>query len=281
MMDTPAFLNAVIDQTDTLAQWVDDEDPTLPVPTCPEWNLGDLVDHVGATQLMVTVLVGERLTDPSRAFEAYSPAPTDPAQWREWLTDRAAEATQAFADVDDSTPVWDPSGTDAGVPFWSRRLFGESAVHLADAASALGTQYDLAPERAAAAVDDWLDTVTSRGYWDNVADFAEAMSGTGQTLRFRATDADGDWLARRQPDRILLERGANPAQERGSSAPEFSPTTGESTGVAADVTVAGSALDLLLVISRRRPLDSAQSLVIDGDRALLEHWIDHMDWVAG
>lgn len=267
MMDTPAYLNAVVGQTNTLAQWAADNDPTTPVPTCPEWNLGDLVDHVGATQLMVAVLVGERLTDPSRAFEAYSPAPSDSALWHDWLTDRAAGAQRAFEGVDDTTPVWDPSGAEAGVPFWSRRLFGESAIHLADAASALDQDYELAPERAAAAVDDWLDTMTSRGYWENVAGFAEAMSGTGQTLRFRASDTDGDWIARREEDRIVLAHGPG--------------ATAESAGPGADVTVEGPAVELMLVISRRRPLASARSLVIDGDRTLIEHWIDHMDWVAG
>ncbi len=194
-MDTPAYLNAVVGQTNTLAQWAADNDPTTPVPTCPEWNLGDLVDHIGATQLMVAVLVGERLTDPSSAFEAYSPAPSDSALWH-----------------------------------------------------------------------DWLDTMTSRGYWENVAGFAEAMSGTGQTFRFRASDTDGDWIARREEDRIVLAHGPG--------------ATAESAGPGADVTVEGPAVELMLVISRRRPLASARSLVVDGDRALIEHWIDHMDWVA-
>ncbi|OLF17433.1 maleylpyruvate isomerase family mycothiol-dependent enzyme [Actinophytocola xanthii] len=257
-MDTTAYLNAVVEQTSTLADWVDGGDATTPVPTCPKWTLADLVDHVGATQRMVAMIVGQRMTEPSSAFAGYVPAPSDSTQWRAWLNGCAAEARQAFESVADDTPVWDPSGDAAGVPFWSRRLFGEACVHRADAAATLGTRYELAPELAVGAIEDWLDTMTSRGYWENRPDFATAMRGDGQTLHFHATDASGEWLARREPDRVALER-----------------THGK-----ADVAVRGSAAELLLVVSRRRPLGSATTLEVHGDRALLDHWIEHMDWVT-
>jgi uncharacterized protein (TIGR03083 family) len=257
-MDTSAYVKAVVEQTSTLADWVDGRDASTPVPTAPKWTLADLVNHVGGTQRMVATLVGERLTDPSRAFASEVPAPADPARWRAWLNDNAAEAKQAFESVTDDTPVWDPSGAAAGVPFWSRRLFGEACVHRADAAAALGLPYELAPEHAAAALEDWLDTMTSRGYWENRPDFAEAMRGDGQTLHFHATDATGEWLARREPDRVVLERAHTEA----------------------DVAVRGPAVDLLLVISRRRRLDAAPALEVLGDRALFDHWIEHMDWVT-
>ncbi|MEV4570003.1 maleylpyruvate isomerase family mycothiol-dependent enzyme [Nonomuraea sp. NPDC049419] len=258
-MDTSAYVRAAVEQTDTLADWVDGKDAAIPVPTCPEWTLADLVDHVGGVQRMVTMLVGDRLIDPTPAFAGAVPGPTDPAEWRAWLTGCAAEVRQAYSSVSDDTPVWDPSGAAAGVPFWARRVFGEVCVHRADAAAALGLPYELAPDLAVAALADWLATMTSRGYWDNVPRFAEAMRGDGQTLRFRATDAPGDWLARREQDGVVLEQG----------------------GGEADVTVSGPATDLLLVITRRRALDAAPALDVQGDRALFEHWVDHMDWVAG
>jgi uncharacterized protein (TIGR03083 family) len=258
-MDTPAYVKAVVEQTKTLADWVDGRDASTPVPTCPEWTLADLVDHVGGTQRMVAMLVGERLAGPDSAYARYVPGPTDSTQWGAWLTDGAAQARQAFDSVTDDTPVWDPSGAAAGVPFWSRRLFGEACVHRADAAAALGMPYELAPELAVGAVEDWLDTMTSRGYWENKPDFAAAMSGDGQTLHFHATDAPGEWVARREPDRVALER----------------------THTKADVALRGPATELLLVLSRRRPLAAAPTLEVLGDRALLDLWIDHMNWVTG
>jgi uncharacterized protein (TIGR03083 family) len=258
-MDTSAYVKAAVEQTGILAGWVDAKDAATRVPTCPEWALSDLVDHVGGVQQMVTTLVRDRLLDPTPAF-AVAPGPADPAEWRAWLTGCADEVRQAYSAVTDETPVWDPSGAAAGVPFWARRVFGEVCVHRADAAAALGLPYELAPDLAVAALADWLATMTSRGYWDNVPRFAEAMRGNGQTLRFQATDAPGaDWLARREQDGVVLEQG----------------------GDKADVTVSGPVTDLLLVITRRRALDAAPALDVQGDRALFEHWVDHMDWVAG
>ena len=257
-MDTSAYVDAVVEQTHTFAGWVRGQDGATPVPTCPKWTLTDLVDHVGSTQRMVTMLVGERMTDPSDAFARQVPGPTDPAQWGDWLTACAAEAKQAFAGVTDDTPVWDPSGEAAGVTFWSRRLFGEACVHRADAAVALGTSYELAPEFAVEATEDWLRTLTSAGYWENRPDFADAMRGDGQTLHFHATDAPGEWLARREQDRVVLEHAH----------------------AKADVAVRGPATDLMLVLSRRRPLAAAPALEVFGDRAMFDLWIAHMDWVT-
>jgi uncharacterized protein (TIGR03083 family) len=257
-MDTSAYLDVVVEQTSTLADWVHGGDASAPVPTCPKWTLADLVDHVGAGQRMAAMLVGERMTEPSRAFAGYVPGPADPARWRAWLTEGAAEVKQAFESVADDTPVWDPSGGAAGVLFWSRRMFGEASVHRADAAVALGKRYELAPELAVEAIEDWLDTMTSRGYWENRPDFADAMRGAGQTLHFHATDAPGEWVARREPDRVVLER----------------------THTKADVAVRGPAAELLLVLSRRRSPAAAPGLEVLGDRALFDHWIGHMDWVT-
>jgi predicted lipid carrier protein YhbT len=85
------------------------------------------------------------------------------------------------------------------------------------------------------------------------------MRGGGQTLQFHATDAPREWLVRREPDMVVLER----------------------TDSKADVAVRGPAADLLLVLRRRRPLDAAPTLQLHGDRALLDHWIEHMDWGTG
>ncbi len=257
-METSAYLDAVAEQTKTFADWVNGKDVAAPVPTCPKWTLADLVDHVGSTQRMVALLVGRRMTEPADAFAGYIPAPADSSQWGAYLNGTLAEAVEAFEGVADDEPVWDPSGANAGVPFWSRRLFGEMSVHRADAAASVGAQYELPPEQSVEATEDWLDTMTSQGYWENRPDFADAMRGNGETLHFHATDASGEWLARREQDRVALER-----------------THGD-----ANVTVSGPATDLLLVLSRRRPLAEAPALEVVGDRAMFELWVEHMNWVT-
>lgn len=54
----------------------------------------------------------------------------------------------------------------------------------------------------------------------------------------------------------------------------------EPSHAAADVVVRGPAADLPLVLSRRRRLDAVPALDPQGDRALLDLWIEHMNWVT-
>ena len=68
------------------------------------------------------------------------------------------------------------------------------------------------------------------------------MRGDGQTLHFHATDAPGEWLARREQDGIVAGTHARQG----------------------DVAVRGPAADLLLVISRRRVLAAAPALEVFG-----------------
>ena len=67
-MTDEALIDSVLEQTRLFASWVHDADPTLPVPSCPDWKLADLVEHVGATQQWVASLTEGRITDPQAAF---------------------------------------------------------------------------------------------------------------------------------------------------------------------------------------------------------------------
>ena len=87
----------------------------------------------------------------------------------------------------------------------------------------LGTRYELGPESAVAAVEDWLDTMTSRGYWENRPDFADAMRGNGQTLHFHATDAPGARPCSRGAGRRTQRRARTGAQPPASGPPASSP----------------------------------------------------------
>jgi predicted lipid carrier protein YhbT len=75
------------------------------------------------------------------------------------------------------------------------------------------------------------------------------LRGTGQTLHFHATDEPaGEWLVRRDPDRVTVEPGHGRA----------------------DVAVRGPARDLLLVLYGRLPPDTAEVL---GDADVFAHWL--------
>lgn len=258
-----ALTSSVLDQTRLVASWVDGADRALPVPSCPEWKLADLVDHVGATQQWVATLIENRINDPASAFTvAQDHAPEHSSDWRAWLQQSADRAASAVTGAASGVDVFDPSGGSDGVEFWQRRLFGEISVHRIDAALAMGKAYELAAPLAGVAIDDWIDTISSAGWAANVPGFADAMRGDGETVAWVADDIDRGWVLRRNQEPLTLTR------------------TGASGVGEVDVAVHGKAVDLLHVVSRRRPLDQEQACEVIGNRAELVHLIDQMNWVG-
>ncbi|MET1007815.1 MAG: maleylpyruvate isomerase family mycothiol-dependent enzyme [Propionibacteriaceae bacterium] len=263
-MTDEALITSVREQTQLLASWAADADPTLPVPSCPDWKLADLVEHVGATQQWVARLTEDRITDPQAAFAlSWVKAPAQPDAWSDWLHQSADRAAAAFAGAPSGADVFDPSGGNDGITFWRRRLFGEVSVHRIDAALTVGRPYELSAPLAGVAIDDWLDTISSPGWAANVPGFADAMRGDGQTIAWVADDLDRAWVLRRSDAPVTLIRGS------------------AATAADTDVTVRGLAVDLLHLVSRRRPLGDDTTCQVSGDRDELVHLINNMKWVGG
>ncbi len=263
-MADETLIDSVREQTRLFGSWVGDADPGLPVPSCPDWKLADLVEHVGATQQWVAALTEGKITDPQAAFAlTWEKAPTQPTAWPEWLQGSAERAAAAFAGASSGADVFDPSGGNDGVTFWTRRLFGEMSVHRIDAALTLGRPYLLAAPLAGVAIDDWLDTTSSAAWAANVPGFADAMRGDGQIIAWVADDIDRAWVLRRGDEPLTLTWGDG------------------SAGADADVRVQGPAVDLLQILSRRRPLGEDATCRVTGDRAELVHFLDHMTWIGG
>jgi predicted lipid carrier protein YhbT len=119
-------------------------------------------------------------------------------------------------------------------------------VHHADAALAAGTPYEVAPDLAADVVSEWLAMLSDPITTTLKPAFAE-LRGTGQTIALRP-DGDLGWLITRTPEGVRWTRVTE----------------------AADVALAGPIRDLLLVLTRRLPVDQ---VAVTGDRDLIEHWL--------
>jgi uncharacterized protein (TIGR03083 family) len=238
-------------ETARFAEAVHGADPARPVPTCPEWTLGQLTEHVGQAQRWVTVVLERRSPVPNA--EVRVRVPQDPAERSAWLAAGARRLGQAVRAVGPPTEVWSWS-EDHTARFWLRRTTHDTLVHRVDAELAVGREVAVDPDLAADGVADLLDMFAVLPRIDDFPELAE-LAGDGQTLQFRATDAGlggtGAWLARRQPSGLAWERAHGPA----------------------DVTVRGRAADLLLVLTRRA--DPAARVEVEGDGELFAHWLDH------
>ncbi|MHA6793550.1 maleylpyruvate isomerase N-terminal domain-containing protein [Pseudonocardia bannensis] len=244
------YRTAFAEQIGLLADRVRAADLQLPVPTCPEWTIRQLVTHVGRGDRWAATIVGTRspeFVDP-RTVEDGKP-PAEPGAVADWLRAGAQRLLDAVDEVGADSPVWTFTGPQpAG--WWVRRRLHESAAHRADAAIALGDPFALAPELAADGVSEWLGLLTSPRRGQD----GDPLLPEGATLHLHATDeglgSAGEWMIR--PD------GATIAWEHGH---------GKGT-----VAVRGAAADLFLGLLRRLPADDPRLQVL-GDPAVFDTWL--------
>jgi uncharacterized protein (TIGR03083 family) len=156
---------ALVDQTAQFAETARRAAVDAPVPTCPEWTLSQLGEHLGQTQHWVASIVEKRVSDPSQLPASFAALPADQDAWASWLTEGASLLAAACADVGADAPVWNPAGdARSGTRFWLRRILCETIIHRADAAATAGVAYGLDAELAADAITDHLAMMTSPGW---------------------------------------------------------------------------------------------------------------------
>ena len=249
------YLAALTEQSTLFAEALVGADPQQRVPTCPEWTIYQLAEHVGQVHRGVAAIVTRRATAPPDPSELnVAVAPKDPDGLCTWLREGAGELVDAIRAADPQTPVWSWAD-DHSVGFWARRMAHETTVHRADAELALGREFTLAADLAADAISEWLSLFSLPQAVDFRPGLA-ALRGEGQILHLHSTDPGlgeaGEWIVRRTPSGPIWEHG----HAKG------------------DVAVRGPVVDLLLVLMRRVPPAEAPITVL-GDAHILEHWLEH------
>ncbi|MET7995033.1 maleylpyruvate isomerase family mycothiol-dependent enzyme [Amycolatopsis sp. NPDC005232] len=237
------YAREVLTQSEAFAVLVDGADPTVAVPTCPEWTLGELVGHVGqAVRWAAAVTAKGEFVPPRLVPEAAVPA--DPARW----VRSAGEAlVAAAAEIGAERETWTWS-SDLRAVFWLRRMTHELLVHRADAAAALGVPFVVEPDLAADAITEFVELLPDR-VRHNPASPVRRLAGAGEVLHLEATDGAGEWLLTRTPEGLAM--------------------THEPPAQAPDVTVRGAAAHLALVLYGRRSPAEAE-LTVTGDAELFE-----------
>jgi uncharacterized protein (TIGR03083 family) len=232
-------------------------DLSATVPTCPDWSLERLVRHMGGALRWVDTLVRTRaqeMVPHDRVPLGGGPETEgDAAALGAWLAETGDLVVAALREAGPDSKVWSWTGT-ATSGFRARRMAHEITVHRADAALTTGAPYEVAPDIAADALDEWLELVE----WvqrSGAREWAKELRGPGRSIHLHATDAgpelNAEWLIELGEDGVGWRRGHEKAT----------------------VALRGPLTSVLLAFYRRLPLDGP-GLEVLGERELLEFWLE-------
>ena len=215
------------------------------VPSCPDWSVKDLAQHLGIIHRWAEHLVRVG----ANSYVSSDSLSVDTSHVNaEWIRDGGTRlvATLRASDPDHEMWAW---GQDQHVRFWSRRQLHETLVHRMDIDLAMGAEPHTKPRVAADGIDEFLVNLKSaKGFSPKVRE----LRGTGEVLHLTTTDTDSHWSITLQPDGFEL-------------------TDETSTPTAS---LRGPAADLLLVLYRRLPLASTR-VTGTGRDDVIDFWIAH------
>jgi uncharacterized protein (TIGR03083 family) len=239
-------VSALVDEIASFVEAIDGSDLATPVPSCPGWDLAELIRHQGTVHRWAEWHVRHVAQERHASETLGIAAPDDDRQLVAWLAAGGAELVDTLRASDPDAAMW-AWGTDQHARFWSRRQVHETLVHRADAQLALGLVPILDARLAVDAIDELFDNLPRAAYFaPNVA----KLVGAGETLHLHCTDTDGEWMIHLLPDGFSYEH----AHGKG------------------DVAVRATAGDLLL-LTYNRYARSDDRFEIFGDTDLLDQWL--------
>jgi uncharacterized protein (TIGR03083 family) len=209
------------------------------VTSVPDWTVREVVAHQGQVHRWALSCITSGRTEPPADSDAPAEVPGD-GTLLDWFRDGHQQLVSALLEADPDLKCWSFLPAPTPLAFWARRQAHETAIHRADAESALGARPTYPKEFAADGIDELLLGFFARPRGRLVAD-------PPVRLAIVATDTGDAWTMTIGPD------SRSTVRER----------------TEADTTVAGLASDLYLLLWNRR--DSA-GFDIDGDSGVLDLW---------
>jgi uncharacterized protein (TIGR03083 family) len=194
-----------------LAEAADRAGLAAAVPSCPPWQVRDLLRHQGYVHRWATAYV-------SVPIRAQAPELTEAEQLAggvaddrllDWFRDGHGALIRTLRAADPGVASWTFLDAPSPLAFWARRQAHETAIHRADAQLAAGQAPGYQPDFAADGIDELIMGFFARGGGE-----PEREPAPDRTLLIRATDAGQAWRAELGTDGRRVERvsrGAGPA----------------------------------------------------------------------
>jgi uncharacterized protein (TIGR03083 family) len=226
-----------------LAEVVSSTDPSAPVPTCPDWQLRDLVRHVGGVHRWATGFVrGAGVQPPDGDLEQLVGGWPEDVDLVAWFRDGHRALVEALVSAPADLETWTFLDAPTPLAFWARRQAHETAIHRVDAETAA----------------------------DDVSGFPSGFAADGiDELLLRFVSRPGRTLEIDSPRSMIMRATDVPRSWRVTFAPTGLDTRSDPTDTDADLAVSGEAPDLYVLLWNRR---DASGLELEGEPDLLDLW---------
>jgi uncharacterized protein (TIGR03083 family) len=248
-METKEHIEALQRDGELLAAAAVSAGLDAPVPTCPEWQVRDLVGHTGGVHRWAAANVTRAQAAPMDESEVADVMRTpDDGALIDWFRAGLAALVETLSSAPADVQCWTFMPAPTPLQFWARRQAHETAIHRVDAESAAGSISGFHADFAADGIDELLTGFLPRRSGRFTAD-------PSRTLLVQSADTGDEWLATVGPERIDIAR----------------------SGGVAGCTLRAPAGDLYLLLWNRR---TADGLDVTGDRDFLSLWRDsvHVRW---
>jgi len=257
-MEITEHITAVGQEAKLFAQAAEQGGLDVAIPTCPGWDMRDLVRHLIEIHLWAAAHVAQPHDKPWVDVLAELAVfwPDLAVFWPEdaELTTHYLKTNANLVDALVSAPLDVESFTFLPAPsplaMWARRQAHETAIHRFDAENAAGMESTFDPTFASDGIDEMLAAFAPRATTFPVE--------STKTMAFHATDTNDSWHVTLAADGITTSREEGPA----------------------DVTISGDARDLYLAVWNR---GDDSDVAVTGDHELLETWhVNHrIRWSNG
>jgi uncharacterized protein (TIGR03083 family) len=213
-----------------------------PVTTCPDWQLRDLLTHVGSVHRWANAYVADRLSSPVPLGAAGGIVGPGDETLVDWFRDGHATLVRTLETADPALACWTFLPAASPLMFWARRQAHETAIHRADCEAGFGP----IPQFDASFAADGIDELVM-GFAPTPR--AKVHAERRRVLSVETTDTNDAWAIGLGPDGIDSRRGDDNGDGR----------------------MVGPAADLYLVLWNRLALENA-GIAVSGDADLASLW---------